>query len=652
MRAGYKVAAAVAALVLLVPARAAAPVPAAMPVPAAPTRAAAPARIDPVKLEGFVDGAVAQAMKDQHIAGMTVAVIDRNGPLLLKGYGIAGHGRTVDADTLFRVGSISKTITWIAIMQLVEQGRLGLDDPINAHLPKDLQIPDEGFSEPIRIRHLMTHTAGFEDSALGVNVQLDLQRLLTLDQYLKRYRVHRVRPPGQIVVYSNYGAALAGAIVAHETHMPFVDYAEKNILRPLGMQSASFREPYPEALTHSGFPVPLPKDVAAHASSGFRFRQGQFVEQTWDFLPMMAPAGALSASARDMAAYMAALLNPERFEAAHVLRAATVLAMREPTFRNDSRLGANRHGFWDVPVPSGELAFGHNGGMAFHLTSMTIMPESGLAIFAAQNTANLSLGETPAVTALPSRIIEEFLGRHVARRAAVAKGESESNAGCYRPLRRPTFRTEHALYSVGAVACFAAMPNGDLLFGTDRFVPIGHGAYATPDLWGRIAFGTRDGRKLLYNFDSSGPAERAGFFETPNWFNFSAALALAAALWRTLGLVGRAVLRRESLALLVADGVGVGWLAAICVTALAVAPWFADLTEALLNYPGKLFPIACWLLLAAALATLIALFAVLFLMRPKDWPWPRWLGFGVTYTIFVVFGVTLFQFGLLGFSGW
>src|SRR5258707_8066078 len=110
------------------------------------------ATIDRTRLEAFVDGAVVQAMHDQHIAGMSVAVIDRGGPLLLKGYGIAGHGRMVGADTLFRVGSISKTVTWTAIMQLVEQGKLSLDDPVNERLPPDLQIPYEGFPEPIRIR--------------------------------------------------------------------------------------------------------------------------------------------------------------------------------------------------------------------------------------------------------------------------------------------------------------------------------------------------------------------------------------------------------------------------------------------------------------------------------------------------------------------
>jgi CubicO group peptidase (beta-lactamase class C family) len=123
---------------------------------------------------------------------------------MARGYGAAAFDpyRKVDADTLFRVGSISKTPVWIAIMQLVEEGKLSLDDPINDRLPPALRIPDESFQKPILIRHLMTHTAGFEDSLEDLFVH-DPARLLALDESLAAHRVHRVREPGTLAVYSN-----------------------------------------------------------------------------------------------------------------------------------------------------------------------------------------------------------------------------------------------------------------------------------------------------------------------------------------------------------------------------------------------------------------------------------------------------------------
>ena len=165
----------------------------------------------------------------------------------------------MDADTLLRVGSISKTPVWIALMQLVEQGKISLDDPINQLLPEILRIPDEGFRRPILVRHLMTHSAGFEDSVLeGMFVQ-DPARLAPLDDYLASHRVHRVREPGVLAAYSNYGAALAGALAAHVSGLAWQDYAEQRVLRPLGMASATYREPYPEALAKArGLFSPLP----------------------------------------------------------------------------------------------------------------------------------------------------------------------------------------------------------------------------------------------------------------------------------------------------------------------------------------------------------------------------------------------------------
>jgi CubicO group peptidase (beta-lactamase class C family) len=613
--------------------------------------AAAAPPIDPARLESFVDGAVNQGMARQHIAGLSVAVVGPAGPLLLKGYGIAGHGRDVDAGTLFRVGSISKTITWIAIMQLVEQGRIKLDDPVNAHLPADLRIPDEGFAEPIRIRNLMSHNAGFEDAILGVNVTQDVARILTLRDYLKRYRVHRVRPPGILTVYSNYGAALAGAVVEHETGMAFVDYAEARILRPLGLATATFREPYHATLVHAGFPAPLSPADAARVASGFRYSDGHFIEQSWEFLPQMAPAGALSVSARDMAAYMHALLVPEDFARAHVLGTATVLAMREPLFRNDPRLGANRHGFWEIPTPSGAFAFGHNGAMAFQQATLGIYPQSGIAVFVAIDSASLNGGTPSIINTLPWQILATFFaGKRTAHRDARTAGDATHFAGCYLPLRRAYHHTERAVVAIAQTACIEATEAGDLRIGGDTYFPLGNAVYARPDMSNRFAFGLQGGRMLLFNADGSGPFERIGFFETPRWVAITGTLALIAALARLGAGLVRMARRRETAALLAVDLPSLPWLAGAIMFAAAALPWLSDFSDPLLHYPGTALPLACWTFLAAAAASAVAALALL-LLRPH-WSAMRWTTATVTLALYAIFSVTLYDFGMLGFSGW
>jgi CubicO group peptidase (beta-lactamase class C family) len=129
------------------------------PVQAAGTETA----INTADLENFVDGLIASQLQAYHVPGATVAIVKDGKPLLVKGYGLADieHNKPVDGEkTLFRIGSIGKTFARTAIMQLAEQGKLTLDDDVNQYI-KSFQIPAT-FKEPIRIRHLMTHSTGLE----------------------------------------------------------------------------------------------------------------------------------------------------------------------------------------------------------------------------------------------------------------------------------------------------------------------------------------------------------------------------------------------------------------------------------------------------------------------------------------------------------
>src|SRR5215472_3214815 len=365
-----------------------------------------PAPLDRARVEAFTDGLVLSAMRSGHVAGVGVAIVDRSGIVLTKGYGMAAPGRAADSDTLFGVGSISKTGTWIALMQLVEQGKLTLDDPINKHLPPDLQIPDEGFSQPILVRNLMSHNAGFEDSIMGHIFPIDPNKLLNQETYLATHRVHRVRPPGQIAVYSNYGAGLAGMIVAHETGLDWPTYAEQHILRPLGMATATYRDPYPLAVARARHLVaPMPPEVAAHVTQGWKMQAGVLVPAPYEFVGHAASAGSLSMSPKDAARYMQALLDPDLMERAHVLRAATFREMREPLFANVNGIGLEiRHGFFTYDIGGGRLAFGHNGGLMSHFSQLAVSPDLGVGVFISVNTPS----GVPLLDSFPYAFLKEF----------------------------------------------------------------------------------------------------------------------------------------------------------------------------------------------------------------------------------------------------
>ena len=297
--------------------------------------------------------------------------------LLVKGYGIDSvePRRAVDPNqSLFRIGSISKTFTWLSIMQLAERGQLKLDDPINDHLPDELDVPDEGFEQPIRIVDLMNHTAGFEDILQGLFVAEDATPL-SLQEQLRQRRPHRVREPGKFMVYSNYSTALAGAIVAQVSGMEYESYVEQNILVPLGLAHTTFREQYKPT---EGLPQPMSADLAAHMAQNIEMRSGAWQAVPHEHIVSMAPAGAAVSTAADMARYMLALLDPQRLEAAGVLKADTFARMREPSFQSAPGMPAIHHGFFNTPLGVTTRVGVDNlshGGATLHFRSFMVVTD-------------------------------------------------------------------------------------------------------------------------------------------------------------------------------------------------------------------------------------------------------------------------------------
>ena len=152
--------------------------------------------IDPADLEAFLDGVIEGRMDSFDVAGVTVSVVHNGELIFAKGYGYANVEDRVPVDpavSLFRPGSISKTFTWTAVMQLVEQGKLDLNEDIRTYLV-DVEIPDT-FPEPITMLDLMAHAPGFEDSAIGHLFGNDPDNVSTLKDYLAKYQPARVRPP-------------------------------------------------------------------------------------------------------------------------------------------------------------------------------------------------------------------------------------------------------------------------------------------------------------------------------------------------------------------------------------------------------------------------------------------------------------------------
>ncbi|MEE4161548.1 MAG: serine hydrolase domain-containing protein [Woeseiaceae bacterium] len=309
---------------------------------------------DKAALETFVDGLATSLMRRHNSPSGAVAIVHRGELIFSKGYGYQDVEERIPVDpatTLFRPGSVSKLSTWVAVMQLVEQGKLDLDTDVNEYL-ETFRIKDT-FDEPITLRHIMTHTAGFEDGAVGYLIIDDPEKAYPLRESMPRYQPERVNPPGKQTAYSNYATALAGLIVENVSGLPFNDYVRERIFEPLRMTNSSFEEPLPEPL-------------AANMATSYTLENGRFVEQPFEIIKSFGPAGAQSATVTDMVRFGQAILNGGELDGTRILREDTVAQMLSRTFTHDDRLTGMALGFYQREI-NDNLLVGHGGDtMYFH----------------------------------------------------------------------------------------------------------------------------------------------------------------------------------------------------------------------------------------------------------------------------------------------
>ena len=326
---------------------------------------------DPQELEAFLDGIFAAQMQAYNIPGATVAVVKDGELFFAKGYGYADlEKRTpVDPDkTLFRIGSVSKLLTWTAVMQLVEQGKLNLSEDVNTYLT-DFKIPDT-YPEPITLAHLMTHTAGFEERCIG-NSARTAEDLEPLGELLATNMPARVRSPGELAAYSNYGAALAGYIVEEVSGMPFEEYIEKNISTPLEMH-------------HSTFRVPLPLELAPDMAVGYTYENGVYRAEEFEYFKGIAPAGSMSATATDMAKFMIAHLQDGRYGDTRILNETTAKEMHRQHFTHDPRINGVCYGFYEQNLNNQRIIM-HNGATIYFHSLLMLVPEQNVGLFVNYN---------------------------------------------------------------------------------------------------------------------------------------------------------------------------------------------------------------------------------------------------------------------------
>lgn len=340
---------------------------------------------------------MAGQMDEHHIPGAAVAVVKDGELFFTKGYGLADIEAGVPVDpekTLFRIGSGSKLFTATAVMQLVEQGILDLDEDVNTYL--DFEIPDT-YPKPITLRHLLSHTAGIDVSDLNIGAP-SADELLPTGEWLRANMRERIRPPGQVPAYSNYGLTLAGYIVELVSGIPYEQYIEENLLEPLGMEHTTARQPLPADLDPDYYTGYLYADGEYQSVHELGLGDTEFENVT------VVPAGSVSASATDMARFMIAHLQDGRYSdediaEARILDEATAQQMHSTLYTYDPRLNGLAYAFWELSW-NDQWIIGHPGDMITHHSMLALLPDQDLGIYAVWNgEGGLQLNEGPFLNA-------------------------------------------------------------------------------------------------------------------------------------------------------------------------------------------------------------------------------------------------------------
>ena len=437
-------------------------------------------------VNAWLDGKLPDALKNGDIPGAVVSVVKDGQVVTTRGYGWADTGASggqpvaVDPQTsLFRVASISKIPTSIAVMQLVEQGKVDLDADISAYL--DFEI-ERRFDEPLTLRHLLTHSAGFEER-WKVAPMTDLEASVKSDPPVQ------VFAPGTTPGYSNYGIALAGYIVQRVSGQPFETYVREHVLEPAGMTTSTYEQPLPAGLAGSLGP--------GYTSTGEKIP----FELMGDF-----PAGSLTVSAPDFAAFMNAQLS----RSPKLLREKTWEQMWSPGLGEDklgnrAKAGEMGLGYFDLSR-HGRRVVGHGGDIQGWHSQFELYPEEKTGIFISYNGDG---NDSDSSNNLREDLAQGFADRYFPGETVKASGSKDSAerarqvAGTYVPSRVPWASFAAAWVPALFPATIEHTGDGGLKDGETQLVEVEPWVWRQVDGRSAIAAQVEDGKVVSL---SQGPA--------------------------------------------------------------------------------------------------------------------------------------------------
>ena len=349
------------------------------------------ARRDYAKVAEALKPFIESQMSLTGIPALSIAIVDDQQIVWAQGFGMADPKEKIPAtaETVYRIGSVSKLFTDIAIMQRVERGEINLDTPVNTYLPEFK--PRNPFGAPITLRELMSHRSGLlREPPVGNYFETTEPTLAATVASLNDTEL--VYAPGTHTKYSNAAIAVVGYVLETQTHQPFAKYLKSTVLEPMGLHHSSFE--------------PDPQIVRNLAKAEMWTYDGKTFEAP-TFQLGMAPAGSMYSTVEDLGKFLSVLMAQGKTENGPLIQPATLQQMWSPQFPNP--------GGWEFGLGflvrsfEGRRLVGHGGAIYGFATTLDLLPEDKLGV--------VVIATKDGVNAVTERIGEETLRTVLAQRA-------------------------------------------------------------------------------------------------------------------------------------------------------------------------------------------------------------------------------------------
>ena len=346
---------------------------------------------------GAVDAYINSRMKELGIPGAALVIVQGDQIVHLKAFGVAdADGRRVTPQTPFFTGSTGKSFTALAVMQLVEAGKINLDGPVQTYLPW-FRVADANASEFITVRQLLNMDSGIPRSIGQEQIaNLDLSDSAIENNVRALAKIDLIAPPGERYEYSNANYVTLGMLIQAVTGQSYETYIKEHIFKPLDMQNSftSKREAQQHDLAvgyQKWFGIPV-------ASPTLPFARGSL------------PAGYLIMSAEDFGHYLIAQLNHESYQGVSILSPGGISTLHHPDIQIPGTADFYAMG-WEVQHFQDVEVIRHNGASPGYTTDMFLVPQKNTAIAMVMNTYSPILGIR--VQRVPSSVLRMLLGQEI-----------------------------------------------------------------------------------------------------------------------------------------------------------------------------------------------------------------------------------------------